>query len=91
MATANLTALALLPQSYLEESIGHPIVVVSSVFLVLQTLAVVLYYTSRWLRKSLNSIECYFLMPVAFLFTTGVCINAIRELFPQRLRCQKLS
>jgi hypothetical protein len=60
--------LAKLPKSYLDEGIGHRLLSFAIAFIVLQL--VVLFYTSRWLTKTLHGIECWLFMPIGYLLST---------------------
>ncbi|ORX93612.1 hypothetical protein BCR34DRAFT_580405 [Clohesyomyces aquaticus] len=63
-----------LPKSYLEEDLGHRLIIFASVFLVLQTLLITLFYIGRYLNKTLNGLECWLFMPIGYIFSTAVCI-----------------
>lgn len=82
--------LAKLPAEYLQEDIGHRLVIVASVFIALQTIFCILFYISRRLNKTLNEIEYWLYMPMSFLFNIAICLCAIRKLtmlhrsFPSR-------
>jgi hypothetical protein len=71
--------LAKLPKSYLEEDIGHRLLSFAIAFIVLQTVCVALFYTSRWFSKTLHGIECWLFMPIGYLANIGVCICSIRK------------
>jgi ABC-type multidrug transport system permease subunit len=77
MAKIDPALLGKLPKSYLEEDIGHQIIVVAIVFLVLQTIAVSLYYISRRLNKTPNGWEWWLFMPIGYIFSTALCICGI--------------
>lgn len=66
--------LAKLPKEYLREDIGHRLIKVAIVFLVLQTVFTALFYISRYLNKMLNGLECWLVMPIAYIFSTALCV-----------------
>lgn len=71
--------LAKLPKAYLEEDIGPRLVGFAVAFIVLQTALVPLFYTSRWLTKTLHGVECWLFMPIGYLANISVCICSIRK------------
>ncbi|KAF2869202.1 hypothetical protein BDV95DRAFT_578592 [Massariosphaeria phaeospora] len=79
MLKLDAAAAAKMPAEYLAIDIGHRLVIVAIVFLVLQTLFTSLFYISRYLQKTLNGWECWFLMPVAYVFSTAVCACSILD------------
>jgi hypothetical protein len=77
MAKLDPALLAKLPREYLEENIGERLIIVAVVFIVLQTVFVSLYYSSRYVNKTLNGWECWLFMPIGYLFTTVLCVCGI--------------
>lgn len=71
------TELAKLPKGYLQQDIGDRLIITASVFIVLQTIFVTLFYISRHLTKTLNGLECWLFMPVGYILTTVLCVCGI--------------
>jgi hypothetical protein len=69
--------MAKLPKEYLEENIGRRLTVVCIVFLVVQTIFVMLFYLSRYFTRTLKGIDCWLFMPLGFFGSTGLCILGI--------------
>ncbi|KAF2438545.1 hypothetical protein P171DRAFT_491208 [Karstenula rhodostoma CBS 690.94] len=59
--------LAKLPAEYLQEDIGHRLLIVASVFIVLQPIFVCLFYVSRHLNKTLDGLECWLFIPMGYM------------------------
>lgn len=74
MAVLDSAHLASLSKSYLEENIASRLTNTAIAFLALQTVAVVLFYLSRYTTKTLDAWDCWVFMPVGFIFSTGVCV-----------------
>ncbi len=84
---ADPAALAKLPQSYLDQNIGQEEVRIAIAFLVLQTIAAILFYSSRYLTRTLIDWDTCFFMPLSFLCVTGLCICAICKSMRGVTRC----
>jgi hypothetical protein len=69
--------MAKLPKSYLQEYIGERLTIVSVIFLVVQTIAVVLFYSSRNITRTLKGIDCWLFMPLGYVFSAGLCLCGI--------------
>lgn len=72
--------LASLPPSYFLEDVSTPLLHVSIAMAILQTLFIVLFFTSRILNKMANGIEFWLFMPAAYTFCMAHCVNGIRRL-----------
>jgi len=77
MAVLNPAVIATLPRSYLEENIGSRLTITATIFLVVQTIAVILYYISRYITRTLKGYDCWLLMPLGYISCTGLCVLGI--------------
>lgn len=70
------TLLAVLPPEYLNEDKSAPLFNTAIAFIVVQTVFVVLFYISRYINKTANGIEFWCFMPLAYIFSIGLCVVA---------------
>ncbi|PVH98282.1 hypothetical protein DM02DRAFT_630405 [Periconia macrospinosa] len=64
-------------KEYLEEYIGHRLMIVASVFIALNTIFMILFYASRYLAKTLEGWDAYFLVPAGYILNIGLCVCSI--------------
>jgi hypothetical protein len=77
--TTDPAALAQLPPAYLQEDIGYRLVSVAITFMVLTTVVICLFYTSRYLNNTLRGWECWAFLPLGYAGGIASCVSAIRE------------
>lgn len=73
----NSTQLAALPPEYLAEDISGTLMGVAILFLVLQTIIFILYYTTQYIHRTHRGVETWFLIPFSFTTCTAQCINGL--------------
>jgi hypothetical protein len=82
MPGPNLAHTAELSKSYLEENIGSRLNATAIIFMVVQTVTVILFYVSRYITRTLKGYDCWLLMPFAYACTTGLCITGLCKTSP---------
>ncbi|CAI6339910.1 unnamed protein product [Periconia digitata] len=68
--TADPAVIASLPPSYFEEDVSAPLWHASIAMIVLQTVAVTLFFASRILNKTSNGIDFWLFIPAGYVFCT---------------------
>lgn len=66
-------------QEYLDEYIGDRLLIIASLFIGLNTIFIILYYVSRYMAKTLDGWDTFFLIPAGYLFNLGLCVCSIRK------------